>query len=217
MASATSTVPAPPAQQRVLLEDVSWQAYETLLREIGDRSVRLTYDEGNLEIMSPLPEHEGSKKLIGAFIDILSIELRIPMRRLGSTTFRREDRAKGLEPHECYYVQNEARIRGKKDIDLRNDPPPDLAVEIDISYRGIQRESVYAGLGVPELWVFDGSRLEGLHLGADGRYQRIETSVAFPFLRLSDLERFLKPDPNVDETSALLAFRDWVRANLAGR
>jgi Uma2 family endonuclease len=213
MATAVSSHPVEAIPERILLHDMSWQAYETLLHEIGDRNIRLTYDEGRLEIMSSLPEHESPKKLIGAFIDILSLEMRIPMRRLGSATFKRQDLAKGLEPDECYYIQNESRVRGKRTLDLALDPPPDLAVEIDISYRGIRRESIYAALGVPELWRYDGFHLFGLHLDTSGHYQRIENSVAFPFLRLSELERFLKPEPTTDETSLLLGFRDWARAN----
>jgi Uma2 family endonuclease len=102
-------------------------------------------------------------------------------------------------------------VRGKKRLDLKRDPPPDLVVEIDITHRAIDREEIYAALGVPEIWRFDGHRLEGLRLGKDGRYRRAAKSLALPFLRLSDVERFLKKVPDADETSVMREFRDWVR------
>ena len=132
---------------------------------MGDQNRRLTYDSGELEIMSPLPEHEDWKKAIGGLVEILTLELDIPMRRLGSTTFRQKALQKGLEPDECYYIANEAAVRGKRRFDLRRDPPPDLVVEIDITHRAIDREKIYAAMGVPEIWRFDGRRLACLHLG----------------------------------------------------
>jgi Uma2 family endonuclease len=206
--------PACPQVQYLALHDVSWGLYEHLLEEVGDRPIRITYDNGSMEIMSPLPEHERGKKIIGGLIELIALELNIPMCRLGSTTFKRKDLGKGLEPDECYYLRHEAQVRGKNRLDLPQDPPPDLVVEIDISYRAVDRERIYAALGVPEVWRYDGLRLTGLHLGPDGRYQAIEKSVAFPFLRIADLAPFLKMTAETDETSVMRAFRDWVRANL---
>ena len=214
MASATAARPAETIPQHMVLHDVSWGFYEHLLEEVGDRPLRITYDNGSLEVMSPLPEHEKSKKIIGRMIELLTLEMGIPMAGLGSTTFKREDLAKGLEPDECYYIQNEAQIRGKDRLELPQDPPPDLVVEIDISYRAVDRERIYAALGVPEVWRYDGLRLSGLRLGANGRYETTEKSAAFPFLRIADLEPFLKMTGQTDETSIMRAFREWVRANL---
>ncbi len=214
MATAVSPHRAGSDPERIVLYDVGWRVYDLLLDAIGERNIRLTYSDGNLEIMTLSLEHESWKKIIAGLIEILSIELNIPMRRVGALTCRREEFDKGLEPDESYYVQHEAQIRGKREIDLGVDPPPDLAIEVDISYREIRRERIYAALGVPELWRFDGQRLHFLHLTSTQNYEPMETSLAFPALRVADIQRFLKLDPAKDETSLMREFRDWVRAAL---
>jgi len=200
-----------------VLYDVSWDFYERFLEEIGDRNIHLTYDDGTLEIMTLSFEHESWKTIIGRLIEILSLELNIPIRSVGSVTSKRKDLRKGLEPDECYYVQHESQMRGTKKLDLPRDPPPDLAIEVDISYRAINRERIYAALGVPEVWRFDGQRLHCLHLTSAGQYEARETSLAFPFLRIADVQRFLKVDPNRGETAVMREFRDWVRTALLPR
>jgi len=208
----TSTLSPPKvrADEHFVLRNVGWELYEMLLKEIGDRPIHITFDQGSLELMSPLPEHERWKRTIGRLIELLSLERSIPIGSLGSTTFRRKDLAKGLEPDECYYIQHESAVRGKKRIELPDDPPPDLAVEIDITHREIDRESIYAALGVPEIWVFDGQRLSAMVL-REGKYRASETSAAFPFLKVGDLERFIGMVEKTDETTVMRAFRDWVR------
>ena len=167
--------------------------------------------------MSPLPIHESWKHMLGWMIQIIALELDIPIRGLGSTTWRREEAGRGLEADECYYVQGEPHVRGRTDLDLTRDPPPDLAVEVEVTHRPnpINRQAVYAALGVPELWRYDGARLTALLLGAEGAYRPSPVSLAFPFLRPSDLERFLAMLPTTGETALMRAFRDWVRSDLA--
>ena len=216
----TRTLSHPPASsvvglddmQHFVLEDASWDIYEKLLHEVGDRPIRLTYDEGRLEIMSPLPEHERPKKIIGRMIEMLAFELDVPMVSLGSTTFSRKDKSKGLEPDECYYFKNEQRMRGRKRLDLKKDPPPELVVEIDITSRSIDREPIYAALGVPEVWRYDGRRLRCLNL-LGSEYHIRKRSLAFPFLEPAQLQRFLDMLPQQDETSIIKAFVAWVRKN----
>ena len=140
----TRTLSHPPALsfddiQHFVMEDASWDLYEKLLRDIGDRPIRVTYDDGRMEIMSPLPEHEQPKTLIGRMIEMLAFEMNKPMASLGSTTFRRKEKAKGLEPDECYYFKDEAKMRGRKRLDLKKDPPPELVVEIDVTSRSVPR------------------------------------------------------------------------------
>jgi len=200
---------------RVVLRGVSWELYEKILREIGDQPLYLTYDEGDLEIVSPSRVHERWKTLIGRLLELLTLERDVPVESLGSTTFKRADLAKGLEPDECYYIQNEAAVRGRDDVDLDRDPPPDLVVEVDISQHGVDREGIYAALGVPELWKFDGSRLEAWVLGPDRAYRRQDHSRAFPELAMQDLQRFLDMRRDHDETTVMRAFRDWLRAGPA--
>jgi len=203
-------------QQHIVLEGMSWDFYERLLRDIGARRVFVTYDEGRIEIMSPLPEHEYWSTIIERLIQTLTLELDMPIASLGSTTFKKKTAAKGLEPDDCFYLQNESRIRGKRRLDLRRDPPPDLAIEIDITHLSIPKRPIYAALRVPEIWHFDGERLTCLHLrGKD--YRPSANSLAFPFLRIVDVEPFLKMMPEKGENPTVRAWIEWIRRELKGK
>lgn len=203
-----------PRRPGLVLHGVSWRCYEMLLEDLQEQHVHINYDNGELEFMPPLPLHERWKKIFGAMVEALAFEMEIPLGMLGSTTFRSQAIAKGLEPDECYYVQNEPLIRGKMDIDLEAaDPPPDLAIEIDITRSSIDREAIYAALKVPEIWRFNARRLEFLRLTDEG-YVPHEYSAAFPFLRSADLARFLLTWGEVDDMTFIRRFRDWVRQNL---
>ena len=129
-----------PAEQRVLLQNISWQLFESLLQEMGEqRSTRLAYHKGKLELMTPLWEHEDSKRVIERLIDTFTEEINIDVRMGGSVTLKRSEMSAGKEPDSCYYIQNAARVRGKKEIDLTQYPPPDLALEIDITSSSLNR------------------------------------------------------------------------------
>jgi Uma2 family endonuclease len=194
---------------RIVLEHADWGQYERLLREFSETHIRLTYSDGRLELMSPLPEHERWKKRIGRLIEMLTLQRDMPLASFGSTTFRRKKLRKGLEPDESYYLRNVPSMQTKKRIDLRRDPPPDLVVEIDITHGSIEREPIYAALGVPEIWRFDGITLTGLKLH-EGQYQPIQFSLAFPFLAMKDVDRFLKRIDRLGETPALRQFQRWI-------
>jgi Uma2 family endonuclease len=143
------------AHVRFLLYDVDWRFYESILKKVEDRHVFVTYNKGSLELMSPSWEHDKSAEILGLIIRLLAEAQELPVTGGASTTFRRKDLEAALEPDRCFYIKNEHRIRGKKRIDLRRDPPSDLAIEIKISRRLLDRESIYAALGVPELWRYD--------------------------------------------------------------
>lgn len=196
--------------QHFVMEGASWELYERLLRDIGNRPIRVTYDEGRLEVMSPLPEHERPSRFIGRMIEMLTFELDIPTCCLGSTTFRRRDKKKGLEPDQCYYFKNEARMRGRKRLNLKRDPAPELVVEVDITSRSVPREPIYAALGVPEIWRYDGRRIECPHL-VNGAYAPRKHSLAFPFLEPAQLQRFVSRVWREEENSVLRAFLAWGR------
>ena len=198
--------------QHFVFEEASWDYYQLTLQEIGDRHIRVTYDQGRMEIMSPLPKHEDPKTLLGQLIEMLAFQTGRVKKSLGSCTFSREDLAKGLEPDECYFFQNEAKIRGCKNWDASKYPPPDLAVEIDITSRSIPREPIYAALGVPELWRYDGERLLCLHL-LNGKYESRDRSIAFPFLNPAELLVFIQMAENKDELFIMREFVAWVRKN----
>ena len=141
-----------PPGQRVLLQDVSWEEFEAILEELGDRrSARVAYYDGTLEIMTPLPEHEYFKETIGDAIKDMAETLELEYESYGSTTWRRQAKQAGLEADNCFYFQNEASVRGRLDINLAQDPPSDLALEIDLTSKSLDRFPIYARLGVPEL------------------------------------------------------------------
>jgi Uma2 family endonuclease len=211
MATATTTLVG---ERRYLLDGISWQFYQQFLAEVGDRPIRLTYDWGRLEIMSPLRPHESFKSILGRMVETITEELNVPVSSCGSTTLQREELQRGLEPDECYYVEHEPLVRGVGNLDLSRDPPPDLAIEIDITSSSVNRQGIYAALGVPELWRFDGEELWFLHLQPDGTYQPRETSRSFPFLRLADVVGFLEQLHDTDQTSVIRAFRAWFRAEI---
>ncbi len=197
-------------REHIVLYDVSWKFYEHLLQEIGDRPIRVTYDEGRLEIMSPLSEHERLKKFIARLLEMLTFVLDINMSSGGSTTFRRKEKLKGLEPDECYFFKNATKMRGVKRWNPAKHPPPDLAVEVDIMSRSIDREPIYAALGVPELWRWDGAKLQCLHLTGD-HYVIREKSLSLPLLKPSDLTRFISRFRRRSENAVLRELIEWVR------
>ncbi|MEM9904503.1 MAG: Uma2 family endonuclease, partial [Cyanobacteria bacterium P01_D01_bin.44] len=164
------TVLAPlPPDNRVQLTGISWATYETLRAELdcSRRGFRLSYYQGDLEIMAPSLEHERFKKAAGRFVETLAEELEIQIEPFGSTTLKRSELA-GAEPDECFYVRNLAAVRGLRRIDLSQDPPPDLAVEIDITNPSSRRLPIYASIGVTEVWRFDGEQLQIYRLARGG-------------------------------------------------
>jgi Uma2 family endonuclease len=209
----TATLTQTP-QAGFLLKNISWQTYESLVNELAEQpGIRLTYDRGNLEIMTPSAPHEGSKKILGRFVESVSEELNVEIRSLGSLTCRREDLARGLEPDQCYYIQNEDVVWDKEQIDLNQDPPPDLVVEIDVTSSSIDRLSLYASLGVPEVWRYDGNRLIIYQLEAQEYVERT-VSPTFPFLSQVEMLRFLELRRTTKENALIRLFREWVRSQI---
>jgi Uma2 family endonuclease len=205
-------VASPPTMRSaILLDNISWQTYETLLEAFQDqRGIRLTYDCGKLEIKTPLAPHEGYKKLVGRCIETVTEEFNINIRSLGSLTCRRQDLTKGLEPDQCYYIANEARVRDLEQIDLDRDPPPDLIIEIDITSSSLDRMGLYLALGISEVWCYDGERLQFYTL-QEQSYQIVERSPTFPFLSPHDILRFIEQRATIGETALIRSFRQWVR------
>lgn len=205
-----------PPGQRIILKNVSWQEFEAILDELGDhRAARLAYDDGTLEIMTPLPEHEDNKEIIGDLVKALLEELDIEFRSLGSTTFKDRTMDQGVEPDQCFYIQNEAAIRGKKRIDLTVDPPPDLGLEVDVTSR--THASIYKVLRVPELWRFDKGKLQ-INVLRNGNYAESEDSLNFPGMPLVEIiPKYLEQSKTAGRNATLKAFRTWVREHLASK
>jgi Uma2 family endonuclease len=199
------------AEQRTVLHNISWQTFEVLLKETGeDRGSRFAYDCGTLEIMTPLYEHENPKIQFDRFIVALAEELEIEVKSAGSTTLKRKIVNRGIEPDNCYYIQNEPAVRGRQELDLETAPPPDLAIEIDISSSSVDKLGIYSALGVPELWRYNGRVLNFYQL-LGGKYVECEFSIAFPLVSVNDMSRFIEQSKTSGEITLLKSFRAWVR------
>jgi Uma2 family endonuclease len=191
----------------VALHNISWDSYQTILKTLGQRrGVKLTYHRNTLEIMSPLEEHENSSALIGNFVTILTEELNLPIKTLDSTTLSRPDLGSGAEPDKCYYITNEQRVRGKR-VDLQIDPPPDLVVEVDITHTDINKNELYAEMGIPEFWRYDGQVLT-IYLLRHLKYEASQRSALFPNIAKEQLYEFLRNCQTDGETSAKLMLRN---------
>lgn len=215
MATATLSPPVVDVPGCVTLYDIGWEFYERFLEETRNQRVRHVYDDGVLTIMSPIGSpHEWNKKLIGRLVETLTDELGIPIRSAGAWTLRSAEVLKGGEPDESYYIGNEARVRGKRELSLEDDSPPDLIVEIDITSPSLDLLPIFAALGVPEVWVYDGTDLRPYVLRKDGTYRKSKTSRAFPFLPFAEFAAWIGKAEAMDETNWIRAFRAWVRERL---
>jgi len=234
-----STYPVRPAVgQRLLLYNVDWRTYRRLLRIFAEqRGIRLAYDRGRLEIMRPLSEDEIDVAFLDRLVIALTEEQGLTIRQGGSMTMRCRRKWCGIEPDRCCWIANEPAMRGKRTFDLRGDPPPDLAIEVDVTSSSLNRMGIYAALGVPEVWRLDNRTLTFHTLGANRKYNAIPHSLSFPLVTPTDLMRFLalrdkkmlslKPassdtpmsfralDATLDEDGVLVQFIAWVRQRIA--
>jgi len=197
---------------RVMLYNISWQQFENLLKDLGEnRAARVAYDDGTLEIMTPLPEHESYKEVISDAVKDIAEELDLDYESLGSTTWKKEGKMVGIEADNCFYFQNEALVRGRLDLDLQRDPPPDLALEIDITNKSLNRFPIYARLGVPEIWCYDWGELK-IYLLEQGEYIESERSLVFPSLEIRDLPKLIEQNRANGRRAIRKAVREWVRS-----
>jgi Uma2 family endonuclease len=218
---ATATTPSgkrSPTSSGVVFHGVTWDDYEAQLRIVGERPIRVTYDQGTMEVFMPSYGHNNDAYLLGRMVDLLTEELEIDMDAGDTTTHKRQDLGKGAEPDKCYWLRNNARrVRGKRRLDLKVDPAPDLVIEVDVTRTSLDRLKIFAALGVPEVWRSKGRTLQFLHLQADGTYRPRATSRNFPALRVSSVDRFLKQGRIADRTAWARSFRAFVRERLVSR
>ncbi|NEQ69953.1 MAG: Uma2 family endonuclease [Symploca sp. SIO2D2] len=203
-------VPQPVGEKRFLFRSLDWQRYQMLRETLSrDRNIRFIYMQGTLEVTMPLEIHEFSARLIEKFIWILVVELGMKVKTMGSTTLDKEELDKSAEPDDAYYIQNQPLVAGR-DVDLERDPPPDLVVEVDITHTDINKLQLYAALGIPEFWRYNGEvwRIYSLH---DGEYQEVEVSPTFSLVPKVKLYEFLAT-ARQDEVEAELALREWLRS-----
>lgn len=200
-----------PAGAALRVDDVSWDEYEQLLADLGEGyAVHIFYDHGRMEIMAPASTHEKPKSVLHTLVGVLRDELDIDIESLGSTTLKKELKARGAEPDDCFYVQNAPLVIGKEDFDFQHDPPPDIVVEIDRTNASLDKFPIYAGLGVPEIWRL-AHRQVRIYLLAEDAYAASPASRAFPFLTAQTLSAFLEQGLAQGERKVARAFRAWVR------
>lgn len=209
--SSLQEAPSKQETQRVVLHNISWQTYQAMLADMGNhRSSRLAYDCGVLEIIMPSDLHEFIKHLLERIITALTEELNLKVRGVGSVTLNREDLEQGAEPDAGFYIQNASRIRGRE-LDLINDPPPDLVVEVDITSSSLRRLNIYKSLQVPEVWRCTAHKIEIKRLQG-GEYVTCDSSLTFPMVSAADLQRFLEQGNNTDDDNEVIrSLRSWIR------
>ncbi|MGH8564415.1 MAG: Uma2 family endonuclease [Gammaproteobacteria bacterium] len=197
----------------ILLSGVRWETYESLLADMQDsHAAHFAYDQGMLEIMGPSYEHESLKHVIAMLVEVLAEEMEMDIHGGGSTTFRREDLAKGFEPDECFYIQHAERVRGKKQIDLAQDPPPDLIIEIDITGPSLNKFPIFAALGIPEVWRHDGARVAIFTLVDNDYVERAESAV-LPKVTSAILTELIDASSQLQRPAWLRRVRAWARSS----
>jgi Uma2 family endonuclease len=204
---------APPVGAVWVLNGVSWSEYSAFLRAFAERpGFRLTYDQGTLEIMSPSLRHDRPGRFLAQLVWVLTDELDLPIVAGGSATMRRRLKKRGVEADDCFWIENAQQMEDRLNLDLRRDPPPDLAIEVDVTNSSLNRMAIYAALRVPELWRLEGDVLQFFILQANGKYKETERSKAFPQVTPADLMRFVVRGRRAgDQHRILRDFRKWVR------
>ncbi len=198
-------------ENRVILNNITWETFNQILKEMGnERVIRVAYDQGIVEIMTPFGQHEYSNRFIDNLILVIALELNLNIKTMGSLTLKKEMLKKGVEPDSCYYLNNEPLVRHKQDIRLDIDPPPDLVLEIDMSNSSLNKLPIYAALGVPEIWRYDGNKLIVFILD-NQNYIQSDHSLTFPWLKIADLLPFIDQSLREGETASLKKFSRWIK------
>ena len=201
-----------PADSLLTLRHVTWQEYEELLDQVGEASgLRISYDNGTLQVMTLPPEHENYARFFEGLMTLIRIRLRVNIRSFGSSTMKKRRKAKGTEPDACFYVQTAALIGNRLQLDFATDPPPDVAVEVDLHHQSLSKFPIYAALGVPEVWRYDGQQLT-IHLLQENDYVAAPQSQALPLLTAQRLTEFLTRLREEGDFPALLAFDEWLQS-----
>jgi Uma2 family endonuclease len=213
-----TTVLEAEGDQCVVLRDIGWKGYSTLLRVRGERSIpRMIYLDGSLLLLSPSFHHESLKERLGCFFMVLAEELDLPCIAAGSTTFRRRAKRGGVEGDQTYYLNHLDRVRGKKKLNLKVDPPPDVAIEAVVTHEADEAIEVYRRFRVPEVWVCDPDRLMIMVLQSDGSYAPSERSHAFKALTADEIHAWVSRSQDESDTAWIKELRKWVVEVLAPR
>jgi Uma2 family endonuclease len=205
---------SPPQTQYINLEGISWPTYQAMLQDMGDRRrTRLLYDQGILEITMPSELYEIINRLLDRIITALTEELNLKIKAYGSTTLDRADLVRGVEPDSCYYIQNADQIKTRQ-LDLQTDPPPDLAVEVDITSSSQRRFGVYQHLQIPEVWRYTAKQGVIFYQLHAGTYRECVCSPTFPLVSAAKLQEFLVLAETEDDNTMIRALRCWIQTQL---
>jgi Uma2 family endonuclease len=197
--------------QSVVLHNISWSAYKQITDSLQDETpAHFTFDRGKLEITVLSLRHENLKKILAMLFERLSELLEIEIFAAGSTTFQRKDLERGFEPDECYYVRNAELMRGKDSVDLDVDPPPDLTVEIDVKHSSLNRMSIFAAIGIPEVWRYDGENLT-VYLLEENDYRKSEESSVLPKVASRELDKLIETGKNFTRKEFLSQIEDYAK------
>lgn len=203
-----ATMPQPElSEQRILMRNVRWPQYDALVADSDDRHVRISFDQGVMELLSPSHRHEFVGRLIGRLVEVFTEVRDVEVRSAKSTTFRRADLERGFEADESYYIAHAAEMRGLNEIDLTRHPAPDLVIEVDLSHSSLRKFGIYGALGVGEVWLFDGTSLRAFVRRDDQQYDEVTESRALPDFPLSDVPKWLDDMQDRGETKAIKLFR----------
>ena len=188
----------------------TWQEYLKYLEAVGDRPIRVTFDRGRLELLSPSPAHERAKKLLATLLEALLADWNLDYEALGSTTFRREDLERGLEPDECYWLREAAYVRTLLELDLTRDPAPELVIEIEITSSILNRLSLFHAMKVTEIWrLTRKGELVVLGWTPEG-YAVLPLSAVVSGLPASAISQFLEPR-DCPRPQLIREFLNWAR------
>jgi Uma2 family endonuclease len=201
-----------PPDTIVMFHGVSWEEYEELLQRLDETAgLRISYDDGTLQVMTISSIHENYIRFIEKLMGVLQVRLRVEIRSFGSATMKNKRRKKANEPDACFYVQSASKIGNRMDLDFEIDPPPDIVVEVDIHHDTRFKNSIYAALRIPEIWRFDGNVLT-IHVLTGDEYLEVPASAALPMLTSSVLTGFLTRFPREGELATILAFEAWLHS-----
>jgi Uma2 family endonuclease len=206
----------PDSSRSIILHGITWDAYKAICAAVADQRVRMTYERGALEIMVISLVHDNYARLFGLIVFSLARFYRKRVRSCGSFTHQRQDIERGFEPNQCFYLASLAAIKGKKELDLARDPPPDLAVEIDISRSSMDRLAIYAAFGVPEVWRFD-SKIIQVYVLKTGTYEAVTASPSFPDAPVAELARFVELGVREDDIAMVEKLEAWLAKLPSGK
>jgi len=217
--TAPSTFRAPVAingEQRIVIRGLSWDLYDRLSDAIGEgQHVHLAYDGKDLEIMTTGRFHEHYKELLGQLVTTVTATLKIPREKLGETTWKRPEVARGLEADQCYYfapekMADDAEARARRSNLVADYPNPDLAIEVDLSQSQVDRPGIYAALQVAEVWRFDGEMVVIEQLRPDGSYATAESSRFMP-VRAEGIRHWLIGEDSSDGLEWERRLAEWAQ------